>query len=209
MSSLLCHHYVCACVLYLVSDVHEFMSVQCILWSILRNPAYLIEYAITTQNFNFLWECLRIIYMGYWGRPNQPGSLCSPWEAVRQVQVDKGVKVFSNGDGFLLHCFQSHLLANICKQLGVENPSNTILMRRTTSEWLEQTATIIQNTFFWADSRDGQYSFHWSFLRATYNYIDLRSAIKHENGDHILRLWKFGLLYFHGNGCKNYCLGNM
>ena len=41
MSSLLCHHYVCACVLYLVSDVHEFMSVQCILWSILSNPAYL------------------------------------------------------------------------------------------------------------------------------------------------------------------------
>ena len=72
-------------------------------------------------------------------------------------------------------------------------------------EWLEQTATIIvQNTFFRADSKDSQYSFHRTFLRAAYHYIDLRNAIKHENGDHIIRLWKFWLLYFLGSGCKNY-----
>ena len=75
-----------------------------------------------TGDFHFLWECLRVIYMSYWGRPNHIGSLCNLQEVVRQVQVDKGVKVFSTGDEFLVHCFQSHLLANICKQLGVENP---------------------------------------------------------------------------------------
>ena len=134
-----------------------------------------------------------------------PGSLCSLREVVRQVQVDKGVKVFSTGDEFLLHCFQSHLLANICKQLGIENPSDAIPMHDKTSEWLEQTATsIVQNTFFRTDSKDSQYSFHRSFLRAAYYYIDLRNAIKHENGDHIILLWKFWLLYFLGSGCKNY-----
>ena len=102
-----------------------------------------------TGDFHFLWECLRVIYVSYWGRPNQIGSLCNLREVVRRVQVDKGVKVFSTGDEFLLHCFQSHLLANICKQLGVENPSDTIPMHGTTLEWLEQTATsIVQNTFF-------------------------------------------------------------
>lgn len=101
-------------------------------------------------------------------------------EVVKRVQVDKGVKVFSTGDEFLLHCFQSHLLANICKQLGVENPSDAIPMHDITSEWLEQTATtIVRNTFFRADSKDSQYSFHQSFLRAAYHYIDLRNAIKH------------------------------
>ena len=158
-----------------------------------------------TGDFHFLWECLRVIYMSYWGRPNQIGSLCNLREVVRRVQVDKGVKVFSTGDEFLLHCFQSHLLANICKQLGVENPSDTIPMHSTTLEWLEQTSTsIVQNTFFRADSEDNQYSFRRSFLRAAYHYIDLRNAIKHENGDHIIRLWKFWLLYFLGSGCKNY-----
>ena len=58
--------------------------------------------------------------------------------------------------------------------------------------------------FFRADSKDSQYSFHRSFLRAAYHYIDLRNAIKHENGDHIIRLWKFWPLYFLGSGCKNY-----
>ena len=70
-----------------------------------------------TGDFHILWECLRVIYMSYWGRASQPGSLCNLREVVRRVQVNKAVKVFSTGDEFLLHCFQSHLLASICKQL--------------------------------------------------------------------------------------------
>ena len=143
--------------------------------------------------------------MSYWGRPNQPGSLCNLREVVRRVQVDKGVKVFSTGDDFLLHCFQSHLLANICKQLGVENPSDAIpCMTQLQNGWSKQQHQLFKILFFRADSKDSQCSFHRSFLRAAYHHIDLRNAIKHENGDHIIRLWKFWLLYFLGSGCENY-----
>ena len=73
-----------------------------------------------------------------------------------------------------------------------------------TSQWLEQRATaIVQNTFR-AESKDSQYSFHRSFLRSAYHYINLRNAIKHENGDHIIRLWKFWFPYSLGSGCKNH-----
>jgi len=79
-----------------------------------------------TGDFHFLWECLRFIYMSYWGRASQPGSLCHLREVVRRVQVNKAVKVFSTGDEFVLHCFQSHLLASICKQLLINDPPDKI-----------------------------------------------------------------------------------
>lgn len=140
-----------------------------------------------TGDFHFLWECLRVIYTSYWGRASQPGSLCHLREVVRWVQVNKAVKVFSTGDEFLLHCFQSHLLASICKQLSINDPSDKI-PHSMTSQWLEQTATAnVQNTFR-AESKDSQYSFHRSFLRSAYHYINLCNEIKHKNGDDIIRL---------------------
>jgi len=62
-------------------------------------------------------------------------DLCNLREVVRRVQVNKAVKVFSTGDEFLLHCFQSHLLASICKQLSINDPSDKI-PHSMTSQWL-------------------------------------------------------------------------
>jgi len=63
------------------------------------------------------------------------------------------VKVFSTGDEFVLHRFQSHLLASICKQLSINDPFDKI-PHSMTSQRLEQTATaIVQNTFR-AESKD-------------------------------------------------------
>ena len=142
--------------------------------------------------------------MNYWGKANQPGSLCNLREVTRRIQVNKAVKVFSTGDEFLIHCFEGHLLASICQHLSIDDPA-TEIPHNMTPQWLEETAmAIVQSSFYRADSKDSEYTFHRSFLRSAYHYIDLRNAIKHENGDHIIRLWKFWLLYFLGSGCKNY-----
>ena len=50
----------------------------------------------------------RVAYSIFWGTPSLPGSLCSLREVIRQVQVDKVVKVFNVGDEFLVHVFESH-----------------------------------------------------------------------------------------------------
>ena len=42
---------------------------------------------------------------------------------------------------------------------------------------------------------------HMAFL-----YLDLRTAIRWENGPHILRYWKLWIPRFIGTGCKNYAV---
>ena len=87
--------------------------------------------------------------MSYWGRPNQPGSLCNLREVVRRVQVDKRVKLFSTGDEFLLHCFQSQLLANICKQLGLRiHPMQYPCMTQLKNGWSKQQHQLFKILFF-------------------------------------------------------------
>jgi hypothetical protein len=66
-----------------------------------------------TGDFHFLWECLKVIFLIFWGTPAQHGSLSNMREQVRRHQVEKNVK----GDEFLVHAFKAHLLASICSML--------------------------------------------------------------------------------------------
>lgn len=77
-------------------------------------------------DFHFLWECLRVIFLIFWGTPAQHGSLSNMREHVRRLQVDKGVKVFNVGDEFLMHIFKAHLVASICSILQVNSTLETI-----------------------------------------------------------------------------------
>ena len=80
----------------------------------------------TTGDFHFLWECLRVIFLTFWSTPAKHGSLCNTREQLRRTQVDKGVKVFSVGDEFLVHTFKGHLAARICTILGLKSTSDAI-----------------------------------------------------------------------------------
>ncbi len=48
--------------------------------------------------------------------------------------------------------------------------------------------------------------FSRAFLHLGFLYLDLRHAIRTENGPHIIRHWKWWLPRFLGTGCKNYSL---
>lgn len=77
-------------------------------------------------DFHFLWECLRVIFLTFWGTPAEHGSLCNVREQIRRNQVDKDVKVFSVGDEFVIHSFKAHLTARVYTTLGLHSTSDTI-----------------------------------------------------------------------------------
>ena len=53
-------------------------------------------------------------------------------------------------------------------------------------------------------SSDPVFSMHRAFLHAAFLYTDLRNAIRHEDGPHIVRLWKLWLPKLVGIGRRNY-----
>ena len=91
----------------------------------------------------------------------------------------------------MLHTFQGHLIAAACDCLGVES----------TKGWLQSIA--VSKTIMPVQSVDLVYAL---LLHATFLYADLRQAIKFEDGVHVVRPWKFWLLYFLGSGRKNYAI---
>ena len=90
-------------------------------------------------DFHFLWECLKVIFLTFWGSPSQHGTLSNMREHVRRIQVDKGVKVFNVGDEFIIHVFKAHLVARICTVLKIDSASDTI-PHDNTPEWLRSIA---------------------------------------------------------------------
>ena len=71
-------------------------------------------------------------------------------------------------------------------------------------QWLETTAeAIAMQNLYPATSPDTVYGLHRSFLHM---YVDLRNAIRYEDGEHIIRHWKWWLPRFIATGCKNYAL---
>ena len=142
--------------------------------------------------------------MIFWGTPAQPGSLCNLRELIRRVQVDKGVKVFSVGDEFILHAFRAHLTTGIMTQLKLKGTSDPI-QHTDTREWLQHTAECLVTTLLMPQkSDDPVYHLHSSFLHHAFLYIDLRDAIRWENGPEIIRHWKWWLPRFLATGRKQY-----
>ena len=126
-------------------------------------------------------------------------------EHVTRLQVDKGVKVFSTGDEFLMHVFKAHLAASICSLLNVTSTKDQI-SHESSLEWLRSTAEkIVVNTVIpVTTSTDPCYTTHRAFLHLAYLYIDLREAIRYEDGPQIIRQWKLWLPRFIGTARKNY-----
>ena len=161
----------------------------------------------TTGDFHFLWECLRVIFQVYWGKPSEPGTLSNLREILDRKQVDKKVKIFSTCDEFLLHAFKSHMIAAICQVLGVDNP-NADIPHTPSYQWLEESAkSIVQATINVPEpSKDTVFCFCCSFLHASFLYIDLRNAIRFEDGPRIILHWQNWLVYFLGCEKQNYAV---
>ena len=129
-------------------------------------------------------------------------------EQIRRNQVDKSVKVFSVGDEFIVHMFKAHLTARVCTLLGLNSTSDTIQHDKSFT-WLKSTAEeLVSNTLtpVHTPPSDTLYGMHRTFLHLAFLYVDLRNAIRFENGPHIVRLWKLWLPRMIGTGRKNYAV---
>ena len=127
-------------------------------------------------------------------------------EQINRVQVDKKVKVFSVGDEFLLHAFKAHLTARVCSVLSIDSPTDNI-DHPCSIEWLHTTAQrLVNESLKPTKSDDPVYFFHQSFLHMAFLYIDLRNAIRWENGPQIITHWKLWLPRFIATGSKNYAV---
>ena len=113
--------------------------------------------------------------------------------------------MFNVGDEFLVHVFKAHLAANICTLLKLKSRNDPIDHEKSL-QWLQETAESLTEKTLVADttSTDSVYKMHRAFLHLGFLYHDLRNAIRWENGEQIIRHWKFWLPRFIGTGCKNY-----
>lgn len=125
-------------------------------------------------------------------------------EYINRKLVNKTVKVFNTGDEFIVHCFKAHFMARICSILGISGPDDSFEHTHTL-QWLQEKAkTLVDEAIKPITSSDEIYMKHRSFLHLGFLYLDLRRAIRWEDGQHIIRHWKLWLPRFIGTGCKNY-----
>ena len=135
-----------------------------------------------------------MIFLIFWEPHGNHGSLSSMRDKINRKQVDKGVKVFSTGDEFLVHTFKAHLAARICSCMELQSISDVIPHDKSL-QWLQTTAEkLLPETIKPTNSIDPVYVMHRSFLHTSFLYVDLRNAIRYEDGPHIVRLWKLWLL---------------
>jgi hypothetical protein len=93
---------------------------------------------------------------------------------------------------------------HICQLLNITAPSDAI-PHLCTQQWLRETAEmIVTSSIMPKKTNDPVHSLHRSFIHLGYLYVDLREAIRWENGPHIIRHWKFWLPRFIATGMKNY-----
>ena len=112
--------------------------------------------------------------------------------------------MFNVCDEFLLHAYKSYLIAVICTQLHIDIPDAPI-QHESTLQWLETTTnSIVSQTLFPNTFTDPLYGLHHSFLHTAFLYADLRQAIRFEEGERIIRHWKWWIPRFLATGCKNY-----
>ena len=153
-----------------------------------------------------MWECLHLILSYYWGSASTPGSLYHLREIISRHQVDKKGKTFNISDEFIHHCFKANLIANICNQLKINLHIQQIL-HENSKVWLEKISKqLLENSIMPTMSADPLYMMHRSFLYTAFLYLDFREAIRYEEGEHIIRLWKFWLPPFIGCKCNNYAV---
>ena len=145
-----------------------------------------------------------MILQAFWGKPNQTGSLCNLRDYINRKLVDKKGKTFSIADEFISHTFKAHLLAGVYDEFGVTSAHDNI-PHDTSLEWLETTArAICEKRLVPHESKDAIHALHRSFLHVGFMYIDLRNAIRNEEGPQIIRHWRHWMVLFVGMNCKNY-----
>lgn len=131
-------------------------------------------------------------------------SLCNLRDVVNRTLVDKAGKTFSVCDEFLVHAFKAHFIAAICSHFKITAPTDDIT-HESSLQWLQAKAEkIVTDHVMPTESKDTVYGIHRSLLYKGFLYQDLRNAIRYEEGEHIIRLWKHWAILFLETKRKNY-----
>ena len=163
-------------------------------------------------DFHFLWECLRVIFLLFWGHAHEAGSLAHLKSVINRKNVEKEAKHFQASDEFLHHALDSYLIASLTSFLGMETPDQVppSAPMDITLNWLQEKAHqfVLQVVSVPRDMRqseiDQTFNRHRSFLHISLLYWDLRNAIRHEDGPSIISHWRWWLVYFLASKRTNY-----
>ncbi len=151
-----------------------------------------------------MWECLKLILEAFWGKTTTPGSICNLREKINRHKLDKNGTKFSVADEFVIHAFESHLLAHVYTFFGIGSSTDQI-HHDCSLQWLKDTAqAIVDSVLVLNETTDMVQQFSMSFMHSAFLYHDLRQAIRYEDCEHIILHWKLWLPYFLGMGRKNY-----
>lgn len=144
-----------------------------------------------------------MLLLAFWGKVNQPGSLCNLRRRINRHLVDKLGNTFSVTDEFICHAFEAHLSAAVCEELSIESPDDEFCIEEN-PEWLEALAqSIVRQRMMPCDTSDQILAMHKCFLYCAFMYVDLHQAIRYEDGSQIVRYWKHWLVLFLGMNRKN------
>ena len=124
-------------------------------------------------------------------------------ELIHRVQVDRNAKVFNVSDEFLIHTFKAHLLASVSSILKLGSISDPIEHENSLA-WLRSKAEQLVNETITAS--ESAKTMHRAFLHVGYLYMDLRNAIRFEDGPQVIRHYKMWLPRFLGTERKNYAV---
>ncbi len=103
-----------------------------------------------------------------------------------------------------MHVFRAHLLTSVISSLGIQDASDSII-HQDSEEWLrEQAEKLTKETLMPQTTDDSVHMLHKCFLHHAFLYVDLREAIRWENGPQIVRHWKWWIPRFIGTAKNNY-----
>ena len=149
------------------------------------------------RGIHFLWECLQVVFTAFWGTSNQPGALCTLRVIARRTTVNKGVQVFNTNNEFILHTFKAHLKVAIASVLTANTEGE--VDHESTKEWLYEKAEEVVCKCLMPPQTpidDPVNSIHHTLLHVSFMYLDLREAIRWEDGPDIISHWKWWMPHF-------------
>ena len=78
-------------------------------------------------DFNFTWECVKVIFLTFWKSADHPSSLAHLATVVNRTGVTVAAKKFQQADEFLMHALEAHLTASLVSFLNIEGTRDTLV----------------------------------------------------------------------------------
>lgn len=164
-------------------------------------------------DFHFMWECLKVIFLLFWGSPKDEGSLSHFKAALGRESVNQSAKKFQQCDEFLHHVMEGYVTASLLGHLGIASCDVSIPgaaggqptmydLQQLSQSFVKEIVDIPRDED--SETADHLFNRHRSFINASLLYTNLRNAVRREDGPRIISLWNWWLVYFVATKRSNY-----